>query len=179
MAKKKLSEKFKKPKGLNTKQKLFCDEYMIDLHGPNAAVRAGYSKLSVQDLLVNPYVRACLDEKIAERSKRVGLSADRVLQEIARLALVNPKNVIDTKTGRIREDASDDEMACVQSIKVKHTYGEYESDETEVRLHDKNKSLEMAMRHLGIGNQKVEHTGPGAKGEHTFIVQWANNATTE
>src|SRR5690348_3923795 len=55
--------------GLTPKQGLFVNEYLIDLNGTQAAIRAGYSERSAasqadQNLLV-PAVRRAIDEALA------------------------------------------------------------------------------------------------------------------
>lgn len=69
---------------LTSRQEKFCQEYIIDLHGTNAAIRAGYSKLSARqsgcDNLRKPQVRARLEELTKERSKRTKIDQDWVVK---------------------------------------------------------------------------------------------------
>ncbi len=68
------------------KQKQFCEEYLIDLNATQAAIRAGYSPESAyssgQENLKKPEIRAHIDKAIAERSKRIGVNADRVVSSL-------------------------------------------------------------------------------------------------
>jgi phage terminase small subunit len=97
---------------------------------------------------------------MAERSRRTGISQDRVIAELAKLAFVNPYDVIDPSDASIREDASPDDLACIQSVKVKRSTNEFgSSEEREVKLYDKKASLELLGRHLGIWNDKLNVTG--------------------
>ena len=68
---------------LTKKNEVFCDEYLIDLNATQAAIRAGYSVESAgsigSELLKKPEIRARIDRAMAERSKRTGINADRVL----------------------------------------------------------------------------------------------------
>lgn len=79
---------------LTEKQKRFCDEYLIDLNATQAAIRAGYSVKNADkigsELLGKTRVSETISRKIAERSKRTGINQDRVIQELARIAFVNP-----------------------------------------------------------------------------------------
>ena len=75
---------------LTKKNEVFCDEYLIDLNErPQAAIRAGYSVESAgsigSELLKKPEIRARIDRAMAERSKRTGINADRVLLELGKL----------------------------------------------------------------------------------------------
>ena len=147
---------------LNAKQKRFVDEYLIDLNATQAAIRAGYKKTEYTDtnankLLENTRIREAIDKAMAERSKRTGINQDRVIQELARIAFVNPQNVINAEDGSVREDATEDDLACIQAVKVKTVSGDKGySEEREVRLNDKMKALELLGKHLGMFTDKVE-----------------------
>ena len=147
---------------LNAKQKRFVDEYLIDLNATQAAIRAGYKKTEYTDtnankLLENTRIREAIDKAMAERSKRTGINQDRVIQELARIAFVNPQNVISAEDGSVREDATEDDLACIQAVKVKTMSGDKGySEEREVRLNDKMKALELLGKHLGMFTDKVE-----------------------
>lgn len=142
---------------LTAKQQRFCDEYLIDLNATQAAIRAGYSAKTADQqgsrMLTNVKVQQEIAEKMAERSKRTGINQDRVLQEIAKLALVNIDDVVDLETGRVRETATKEDLACIQSIKIKPTeFG----TEREIKFYDKKGSLELAGKHLGMFKDKAE-----------------------
>lgn len=144
---------------LTAKQKLFVDEYLIDLNATQAAIRAGYSTKRAQEigyqLLRKTTVSEVIDQALAERSRRTGISQDRVLQELARIALVNPLNVVDPESGEVRTDISPDDAAAIASVTRK--FGK--TVECSVRLHDKVKALELLGRHLGMYKDKLEVDG--------------------
>lgn len=146
---------------LNAKQQRFVEEYLIDLNATQAAIRAGYSVKTAKEIgcenLTKPNIQEAIDKAMAERSKRTGINQERVIQELARIAFVNPQNVINADDGSVRDDASDDDLACIQSVKVKTMSGDKGySEEREVRLNDKMKALELLGKHLGMFKDKVE-----------------------
>ena len=146
---------------LTAKQKRFCDEYLIDLNATQAAIRAGDSPNTANEqgarLLANVSVQEIIAKAMAERSKRTGISQDRVIQELARIAFVNPQNVVNPKDASVKVDATEDDLACIQSVKVKTTDGvKGKSVEREVRLNDKMKALELLGKHLGMFKDKLE-----------------------
>jgi len=103
--------------------------------------------------LAKPNIREKIDKALAERSKRTGISADRVIEELAKIAFVNANDVIDFKTGGVKEDAREEDLAVIQSIKVKEMSGEKaDSTERETKLADKQKALELLGKHLGLFN---------------------------
>ena len=97
---------------------------------------------------------------MARRSKRTGVCADRVVQELAKIAFLNLRDVMEQKAAAVREDASDEDTAALQSIKVKKSYSETgESIEREAKAADKLKALELLGRHLGMWNDKLDVNG--------------------
>lgn len=150
---------------LTAKQRLFVDEYLIDLNATQAAIRAGYKRSEYTDtnaakLLENTRIAEEIEKAMAERSKRTGINQDRVLQEIAKLAFVNAADVIDMDTATVLPDAKPEDLACVKAVKVKRTAkGKSIIEEREVQFYDKKASLELLGRHLGMFKDKVELSG--------------------
>ena len=146
--------------GLTAKQQRFVEEYLTDLNATQAAIRAGYSvknaaKIASQ-LLDKTRVKNAIDKAIAERSRRTGITQDRVLQELAKIAFVNATDVINMDEATIRGDANREDTAAIASVKVKTIPGE-EGDivEREVKMCDKLKALELIGKHLGMFTDKV------------------------
>lgn len=56
---------------MTAKQKLFYDEYLIDLNATQASIRAGYSKRTVHKIgtenLQKPVIREYLDNRLREK----------------------------------------------------------------------------------------------------------------
>lgn len=132
---------------------------MIDLNATQAAIRAGYSARSANTqaarLLANVNIRARVDALMAQRSRRVGVSADRVVRELARLAFVSAPDVVDSGSGAVRPGASEDDLAAIASVRVKTaTFDAGDSVEREVKLCDKLKALELLGKHLGMFDKK-------------------------
>lgn len=146
---------------MTKKQKRFAEEYLIDLNATQAAIRAGYSPDTAKEIgcenLTKPNIRACIDREMAERSKRTGVNADRVVQELAKIAFVNAVDVIDPETATVKEDALPEDTAAIQSVKVK-TFGD-DGLEREIKMADKLKALELLGKHMGMFKDKVELSG--------------------
>jgi phage terminase small subunit len=147
---------------LTAKQKRFCEEYLIDLNATQAAIRAGYKQSDYTDtnankLLENTSVAETVAKAMAERSKRCGISQDRVVNELAKIAFLNVSNLINTENGTVKDDATEDDLACIQSVKVKTSSSETGySEEREVKVGDKLKALELLGKHLGMFKDNVD-----------------------
>ncbi len=149
---------------LTAKQQRFVEEYLVDLNATQAAIRAGYSTKTANEqgnrLLVNVSIRTCIDQAIAERSKRTGINQDRVIRELARLAFVNANNVIDIGKATLKEGAIEDDTAAIASVKVKVIpTKEGEGVEREIKLTDKIRALELLGKHLGMFTDRVKIEG--------------------
>jgi phage terminase small subunit len=150
---------------LTEKQQRFVAEYLIDLNATQAAIRTGYSARTAEQigyqLLQKTSVQQEIAQQMAERSKRTGISQDRVVLELAKIALVNIGNLIDPDDGSILPTATEEDMACVESVKVKQipTKSGDMGIEREVKIASKLKALELLGKHLGMWSDKVEVTG--------------------
>ena len=142
---------------MTEKQKRFVEEYLIDLNATQAAIRAGYSSKNADkighELLGKTRVSEAISKAMAERSRRTGINQDRVLQELARIGFAKITDVVDPDTAKIKADASEDDRACIQSIKIKpNEFG----TEREVKLYDKKSALVDIGKHLGMFKERVE-----------------------
>lgn len=149
-----------KKDNLTVKQRMFVEEYLIDLNATQAAIRAGYSAKTADQqgsrMLANVKVQQAISERMAERSKRTGVNQDRVVLELAKIAFVRMTDVVDSN-GRIRSDAAPDDLSCIESIKYKESDNEYGgSVEREVKIGSKLKALELLGKHLGMWNDKLD-----------------------
>ena len=142
---------------MTKKQKRFVEEYLIDLNATQAAIRAGYSPHTAKDIgcenLAKPNIAAAISQAMADRSKRTGVNQDRVVQELAKIAFAKITDIVDPDTARIKADASEDDLACIQSIKIKpNEFG----TEREVRMYDKRGALVDLGKHLGMFKDRLE-----------------------
>lgn len=149
-----------KKDNLTVKQRMFVEEYLIDLNATQAAIRAGYSAKTADQqgsrMLANVKVQQAIAERMAERSRRTGVNQDRVVLELAKIAFVRMTDVVDSN-GRIKQGASTDDLSCIESIKYKESDNEFGgSVEREVKIASKLKALELLGKHLGMWNDKLD-----------------------
>jgi len=85
---------------LTDKQKRFCAEYLVDFNATQAAITAGYAKRSAPSIghenLQKPKIQRYISQFKKERNLRTQVTADMVLQELAKIAFaekgVKPKD---------------------------------------------------------------------------------------
>lgn len=157
---------------LNERQALFAQEYIVDLNATQAAIRAGYSESTAgsqgHDLLKIPEIQAAIQKAMDLRAERVGITADRVLVELARMGFADTRKLF-TPAGHLINpvDLEDDIAAAVQSIEVVTKVGGEEDEKGnkaieythKIKLADKKGSLELLGKHMKLFADRVEHTG--------------------
>lgn len=126
---------------LTDKQKAFCEEYLIDLNATQAAIRAGYSEDTAKQqgsrLLTNVDVQEYVSELQEERSNRVQLDADYVLQGLLDLHKI-----------------------CIGEKEITVTDADGSLTTTKVfKEAGANKALENLGKHLKLFTDKSEITG--------------------
>lgn len=118
------------PKHRNDKRERFCQEYIIDLNGTQAAIRAGFAPRNASStaykLLRDPEVSARIQELNAQRSLRTEISADRVLQELAVVGFANITNYMqldeDGQPFMDLTETTNHQMAAVSELQSEVTF---------------------------------------------------------
>lgn len=176
---------------LTDKQKRFVEEYLVDLNATQAAVRAGYSAKTAQEqssrLLSNVMVQQAIREAQEARSQRTEITADRVLQELAKIGFADIRKAIRWgRTVAIPVDYGDAVVNAMEStdhadngdpVKVHTDIALIASDEIDddtaaaiseikqtkeglaIKFHPKLEALGKIGQHLGMFKEKVELTG--------------------
>ena len=141
-----------KKDGLTEKQKRFCDEYLIDLNATQAAIRAGYSAETAGPIggenLKKPIIAEYIKKRMGEREKRIEITQDFVLRELANIASANGTDFaqVDAKgdvTITATKKVPEAKRAAIASIKQG-------ANGTEVKTYDKIRALELIGKHLGM-----------------------------
>ena len=132
---------------LTPKQEAFALAY-IKLGNATAAYREAYaSKMSdpainveACRLLKHPKISLRISELAAPVLAAAGLTAERALQENARIALFDARKLYGTDGKEKLPHEWDDETAAAMSPRL----------ESGATPHDKNRALDMAFKHLGL-----------------------------
>ena len=148
---------------MTEKQKIFADEYLIDLNATRA-YRVAYPSVKKYEtaaaaaarMLRNVKVAAYIQERMQERQKRTEITQDRVLQELAAIAFAKATDYAEIKNEcvRIKDTAELDEQQVRALAGIEE--GKFG---IKVKLNDKEKALELLGRHLGMFKDKLEVSG--------------------
>lgn len=148
------------------KHKRFCEEYLIDLNGAQAAIRAGYSedrsRITASELLDREDVQAYLKKRQQEIQEVTGITQKRVLEEYAKIAFIDIRKfyTVDGALKGIREldDDAAGALASVESYEEKTGEEDVEAFGTtrKIKTYDKVKALDSLARHLGMFTDKMD-----------------------
>lgn len=159
-------------KKLTPKQQAFVEEYLLDLNAAAAARRAGYSEKTADRIghenRRKPEIAEAIQAALAARSQRTEITADRVLEELARIGFSDIRDLFTWDAERAAfvpsRELSEDEaavIAAVESESVTYTT-EDGGTETKVKLklktYDKLAALEKIGRHLGMFKDRLDVT---------------------
>lgn len=142
---------------LTPKQACFVEEYLADLNATQAAIRAGYSakmagRIGFQ-LLEKTGIQAAIQAAQRERSARTGITADRVVQEIARVAFSSLRDVMTWGPAgaqvRPADEITPEAAAAIAEITETNTG-------VKVKLHNKVAALEQLAKHVGLYGGKQD-----------------------
>ena len=152
-------------KGLTPKQSRFVEEYLIDMNATQAAIRAGYSAKTANEqaarLLANVSISDAVRLAMQSRSERTNITADRVLQEFARIGFSDMRRFTTWGPSGVSLIASStldpDDARCV--AEVSQTVTEV-GGALRFKLHDKVAALTQMAKHLGITPEMFTHKFP-------------------
>lgn len=149
---------------MTEKQKIFADEYLIDLNATRA-YQAAYPSVKKEQtaaaagarLLRNVKVAEYIAECMKERQKRTEVTQDRVVEELAAIAFAKATDYVAIKANgpaamvmiKSTDELSEDQVRAIAGIKEG-------ANGVEIKLNDKEKALELLGRHLGMWNDKLD-----------------------
>ena len=146
------------------KHKKFIAEYMDDLDGPAAAVRAGYAKKYAstisRKLLDTPEISKFIEKAIADQLANFEVSESTVLREFSRIAFADITNIIKFS------NSNGVQLKCHSSSlneNITRAISEVQETSTglKVRMHPKMAALDMLAKHLGLVVDRKEIGMPG------------------
>ena len=158
---------------MTPKQKLFVEEYLVDLNATQAAIRAGYSDKNASQigtqLLGKTSVAERIQKALAERKQRTEITADMVLRELARIAFSDTRKLYnDDGSMKLPHELDDDTAASLAGVDTfeETSEGMVIGYTRKVKRWDKAKALELLGKHLGMFTEKREITGPNGSPLH-------------
>jgi phage terminase small subunit len=165
---------------LRPKQERFCEEYVIDFNGAQAAIRAGYSNKTAKEIAANLLTKINVQEYLAELKAKVSAHAHKsaadIRRELERVGFSDIKNVVSWNESGMAmlhnsDDIPDDISAAIESVEITEDAYEVKGSKSKegaqqrfilkqkVKMHNKISALKELVRIEGMITDKVEHSG--------------------
>jgi len=162
---------------LTPKQSMFCKEYLIDLNATQAAIRAGYSEKTSgrigQENLQKPVIQETIQKSMDKRSKKIEITSDRILEEVARVAYQNIQEFYN-EDGTLKplHELPEDVARTIASIEITEKAGSMKIGGEEglrhvaeqlkkIKTYDKMKALELLGKYKNLFTDKIDHKHTG------------------
>lgn len=167
---------------MTDKQKRFCDEYLIDFNATRA-YKTVYTSCKKEDsarkagsrLLTNVDIKNYIEEMSEEKQKETKITQQMVLDELAKIAFFNIKDIYN-ENGTLKQinELDDNTAKAISSVKVLQRAGSMkiniDSDRKDeevpiehipeqiiqIRTNDKKGALELLGKHLGMFKERVD-----------------------
>lgn len=148
---------------LTPKQQVFVDEYLIDLNATQAAIRAGYSEKTAEQmgyqLLQKTSVQSAIEQAMNERQNRTQINADYVLNRLVQIDQLDIADILD-EMGNFKplSEWSKEWRLNISSFEIAEspTGGFIKK----IKFPDKVKNLELLGKHIQVGawvnNQTID-----------------------
>lgn len=162
---------------LTPKQREFVKQYLVDLNGTQAAIRAGYSEKAAKEqayhLLTKTHIQEALIE-YREELKAQGKIADpqEILEGYTRDLRFDPRKLFDAETVSFKDltDLDDDTALSLAGFKIHETILESNDEKgtvlkrtIEYKLPDKKSNRDSLSKIHGLFADKLEVTGKDGK----------------
>lgn len=145
---------------MTDKQRIFCEEYLIDLNATQAAIRAGYSEKTAystgNENLKKPELQEYIQKMLDEKNDALIAKQDEVLKTLTRIMR--------------REEAETVVTTCKKRKSYYDAKGKKVIDENEepvlveipTKVSDANKAAEMLGKYYTLFTDRTQIEGEGA-----------------
>lgn len=139
---------------MKERHRRFIQAYLIHASRIKAAIAAGYPPSRAQQsswrLLQNPEISMALHAALAARARRTGITAERVLEELARIAFADMRRIACwSRRGTValpHHLLSEDDAAAIEELAAEGD----DASHVRIRLFDKRPALAILARHLRL-----------------------------
>lgn len=157
---------------LSDKQEQFCKEYLIDLNATQAAIRAGYSEKTAQQIgtenLSKLVIQSRISELKAKRNVKVDLKAEDILKELKNFAYSDITQTMELEFSEIKKLPANVRRLITSFEKCIVDFEGGTRTTYKIKFVDKMKAFEMLNRHIGF--YEVDNTQQN-EGKQTIIIQ--------
>lgn len=150
---------------LTDKQKRFCEEYMLDFNGTQAAIRSGYSENTAQEIasqnLSKLIIQAYLSELKTQAANEYGITKKQLVNELRKIAMFDIRKIFGEDDNLLPvKEFDEDSAGAVAGIDTDQLWGYDENSDSDkktiigqtkkVKIHNKIAAIERLSRMLGF-----------------------------
>lgn len=148
----------KEPRDLTPKQQRFVEEYLVDCNATQAAIRAGYSEKTAEQVAYQLLQKTSVQQAISKARKaqqdRTEVTADRVLREAWSILTADARELVQVKVGSCRH-------CWGEGHRYQRTLSEYNHDHAEwLEKRAAGKATEDFEEQGGIGFDSLRQPHP-------------------
>lgn len=152
---------------INDQHRVFVTEYLVDFNATGAYRRAGFSqspsdatvRSAAARLIARPEIQDLVQAGVKARLDRAKLDADRVDQEIARLAFADIRGLYNPDGSmKLPHEWDDATAAAVSGVEVTEAAG-VPVAVRKAKMHEKVAALTLAAKRLGLLTEKLSVGG--------------------
>lgn len=147
---------------LTDKQKKFCEQYVLDFNGAQAAIRAGYSEDTAKEIasenLTKPNIQEYLAQLKSQAASEYGITKQQLIDELRKVAFFDIRKIYSEDNSLLNIKSFDDDSAgAVAGIEIDELW-EYNPDldkrevvgnTKKVKIHNKISAIERVSKMLG------------------------------
>lgn len=141
---------------LTPKKEKFALEYLKDLNGTQAAIRAGYSKKTANEqasrLLADVNIQALIKENRDKVADESNITIKRIAEEYAKIGFAEITDYLEYNNGSVviksSADVAKDKIGAVSEISC-------DGDKVKIKLHDKISALNSLARWRSMFDDSV------------------------
>ncbi len=165
-----------KVEGLSDRERLYVGEFLVDLNKSQSYLRAGFKPGKTPEdtgsracaVHEKPLVRAAIDARMAERIEKTKVTAERVVEELAKIGFASMRQFIRVDSdGQPQIDLTGATLDALDAIAEITTETVVERDgesvlrvrKTRIRLHNKLRALHDLAEHTGVFREPSEPKG--------------------
>ena len=142
---------------MTPKQEMFCREFLIDLNGTQAAIRAGYSAKTANRIatenLSKPDIKRRIEELKQQRQEAIGVDASYVLQRLIDIDQMDARDILNDD-GSVKPiydwpDVWRQSISGVDLMEISNSEN-VAATLKKIKWPDKIKNLELLGRHVSV-----------------------------